>query len=98
MVIGDGMEVLLGIKCTPKEKSQVAISSLDDVCDLVYGLTAIEGVLVSETVFDDVSEYDARTEGFGNARKKSWVDDRGAAGIRGRRRWLPELRRYRSNT
>lgn len=85
MVVRDGMEVLLGIKGTPEEKSKVAIGSLDDVCDLVYGLTAIERVLVSEPVFDDVGEYDACTEGFGNARKKSRIDDRRAVRIRGRR-------------
>jgi|SRR6266571_8239789 len=97
MVIRDGMEVLLGIKGTPKEKSKVAIGSLDNICDLVYGLTPIERVLVSEPVFDNVREYDACTEGFSNARKKGRVHDRRAARIWGRRRWL-ELRRCRANT
>ena len=47
---------------------------------------------------DDVKKYDAYTEFFGDARKNGGVPIRGAAIIRGRKRWLPMLRRRRADT
>lgn len=59
MTTHDGVEVLLCVERTSKEKSQVAFS-LDDVCDLVDGLMPIKGVLESEqAVFHDIRECGA---------------------------------------
>ena len=98
MIISDGMEILLRIERATQEKSKVAIRGLDDICNLVYGLTPIEGALVSEAVFDGVREYDACTEVFSDVRWMGGVNDRRAVKRRRQRRWLPMLRRCRTNT
>ena len=74
-------------------RSGVLMICFDDIRNLVYGLTPIEGVLVSEPVVNDVREYDTCAEGVGHPRKQGWVHDRRSMRIRGRRRWLPLLRR-----
>ena len=56
MIVRDGVEVLLRVESTSWVKSQVAIGSLDDVCDFVNGLTTIKGVLVCDAVFNNVGE------------------------------------------
>jgi hypothetical protein len=73
VIIGDGVGILLRVERTPQDQSQAAIRGLDNVCDLVYRVTTIEGVLMGEPVFDDVRECDACIEGFGDARKKCGV-------------------------
>ena len=73
MIVRDGMKILLRFERATQEKSEVAIRGLDNICYLVHDLTPIQGALVGEPVFDDVREYDACTEGFGNARKKGGV-------------------------
>ena len=98
MIIRDCMKMLLRIERPPQEKSKITIRGHDDICNLVYGLTPIKGILIGEPVFDDVGEYDACSEGFGDARKKGGVDNGRAERIRGRRRWLPLLRKRSTNT
>ena len=46
--------------------------SLNNVCDIIGGLTPIKGVLVSKAVFNIVRECDVWMEGFGDARKEGW--------------------------
>ena len=59
MIVGDDMEILLCVEGTSQEKRQVAIGSLDDMCDLIDGLTPIEGLFICEPIFNDVGECDA---------------------------------------
>jgi hypothetical protein len=75
-IMCDEVGVLLCTEGTLQEKSKVAIGSLDDVCDLVHRLTTIDGMLVSEPVFDDVRVYDACTVGFRNVKEKGRIGKR----------------------
>jgi hypothetical protein len=59
------------------------IGSLDEVCNVVYRLTPIKGILVSEPVLDNAREYDANMEGPGDARKEGRVHNRSVVRIRG---------------
>jgi hypothetical protein len=56
VVIGDIMKELLCVQRTAQKQSEIAIGSFDDIRDLVDGFPSVEGVLVSEPVFDSVGE------------------------------------------
>jgi len=75
MVIGDSMEVLLGIKRAAEEKCKVTVRSLNDVGDLVDCLTPIECILVCEPILNDVGEHDASAQRLCHARKKGGIHD-----------------------
>lgn len=75
MVVCHGVEELLCIQCTSKKKSKISVGGLDDVGNLVYSLPPVEGILVSETVFDPIRQLQSVFEGLGNSRQKSGVYD-----------------------
>ena len=69
VTVGYVVKELLGVQGAAQEESEIAVSCFDDVGDLVDGFSAVEDVLVSETVFDSVCEGYAVTECFSDARK-----------------------------
>jgi hypothetical protein len=66
MVIRDIMEELLRIKGTAKKECQTTIGSLDNVGNLINGLTTIKRVIVRKTILDTFSSGHASLECFRN--------------------------------
>lgn len=89
MVVGDCMEVFLGIERAAQEECKATVCRLDDISNLVDRLTPIESVHICEPVLEDVGEHDAGTECLGHTRKKSGIHDGRTTRIRGGGRDLP---------
>jgi len=64
VIIGDIMKEFLGIQGSAQEEGEVSVGGLDDVGDLVDGLSAVKGVLVGQAILDAISEGDSVPEGF----------------------------------
>jgi len=58
------MKEFLGIQGSAQEEGEVSVGGLDDVGDLVDGLSAVKGVLVGQAILDAISEGDSVPEGF----------------------------------
>jgi hypothetical protein len=56
VIIRNIVEELLRIQRPSQEQSKISVSGLDDVRDLIHGLSAVKSIFVGQPVFDAVRE------------------------------------------